>query len=98
MKYLACKQHFFAITSDDLYVILARITFKLTISPINVMLKEFDLFANVSTLQRWWVHIKPVLILKAYRLSELNFFLLKVANIQCFILIAGEIFHNIIRK
>jgi hypothetical protein len=37
--------------------------------------------------------------LKAYRLSELNFFLiLKVANIRCFILIAGEIFHNIIRK
>ena len=37
--------------------------------------------------------------LKAYRLSELNFFLLlKVANIRCFILIAVEIFHNIIRK
>jgi hypothetical protein len=27
-----------------------------------------------------------------------NFFILKVANIQCFILIAVEIFHNIIRK
>ena len=37
--------------------------------------------------------------LKAYRLSELNlFFILKVANIRWFILIAGEIFHNIIRK
>jgi hypothetical protein len=37
--------------------------------------------------------------LKAYRLSELNFFLiLKVANIRCFILIAVEIVHNIIRK
>ena len=37
--------------------------------------------------------------LKAYRLSELNFFLLlKVANIRCFILIAVEIFHNIIHK
>jgi hypothetical protein len=37
--------------------------------------------------------------LKAYRLSELIFFyLLKVANIRCFILIAVEIFHNIIRK
>ena len=37
--------------------------------------------------------------LKAYRLSELNlFFILKVANIRCFILIAVEIFHNIIRK
>jgi hypothetical protein len=29
--------------------------------------------------------------------SELNFFF-KVANIGCFILIASEIFHNIIRK
>ena len=37
--------------------------------------------------------------LKAYRLSELNFFLLlKVANIRCFILIAVEIVHNIIHK
>ena len=37
--------------------------------------------------------------LKAYRLSELNiFFIFKVANIRCFILIAVEIFHNIIRK
>ena len=37
--------------------------------------------------------------LKAYRLSELNFlFILKVANIRCFILIAVEIFHNIICK
>jgi hypothetical protein len=37
--------------------------------------------------------------LDAYRLSELNFFLiLKVANIWCFILIAVEIFHNIILK
>ena len=37
--------------------------------------------------------------LKAYRLSELNFlFMLNVANIWCFILIAVEIFHNIIRK
>ena len=36
--------------------------------------------------------------LKAYRLSELIFFLLKVANIRCFILIAVEIFHNIICK
>ena len=35
--------------------------------------------------------------LKAYRLSELIFFLLKVANIRCFILIAVENFH-IIRK
>jgi len=26
------------------------------------------------------------------------FLILKVANIRCFILIAGEIFHNIIRK
>jgi hypothetical protein len=34
--------------------------------------------------------------LKAYSLSEFSFFLiLKVANIRCFILIAGEIFHNI---
>jgi hypothetical protein len=36
--------------------------------------------------------------LKAYRLSELIFFILKVANIRCFILIAVAIFHNIIRK
>ena len=37
--------------------------------------------------------------LKAYRLSELNlFFILKVSNIRCFILIAVEIFHNIIHK
>ena len=36
--------------------------------------------------------------LKAYRLSEFNFlFILKVANIRCFILIAVEIFHNIIQ-
>jgi hypothetical protein len=39
------------------------------------------------------------IILKAYRLSELNiFFILKVANIRCFMLIAVEIFHNIMRK
>ena len=39
------------------------------------------------------------MVLKAYRLSEFLFFLiLKVANIRCFILIAVEIFHNIIRK
>ena len=36
--------------------------------------------------------------LKAYKLSELIFFILKVANIRCFILNAVEIFHNIIRK
>ena len=37
--------------------------------------------------------------LKTYRLSEsIFFFLLKVANIRCFILIEVEIFHNIIRK
>ena len=36
--------------------------------------------------------------LKAYRLSEFNFlFILKVANIRCFIIIAVEIFHNIIQ-
>ena len=39
------------------------------------------------------------LSLKAYRLSELNyFFILKVANIRCIILIAVEIFNNIIHK
>ena len=37
--------------------------------------------------------------LKAYKLSELIFFfILKFANIRSFILIAVEIFHNIIRK
>jgi hypothetical protein len=36
--------------------------------------------------------------LKAYRLSKLIFFILKFANIRCFILIAVEIFHNIIHK
>ena len=37
--------------------------------------------------------------IQAYRLSELIFlFILKVANIRCFILIAVEIFPNIIRK
>jgi hypothetical protein len=37
--------------------------------------------------------------LKAYRLSKLIFFYIKgVANIRCFILIAVEIFHNIVRK
>ena len=46
MKDLACKQHFFAITSDDLYVICACVTFKLAISPINVMLKEFDVICK----------------------------------------------------
>jgi hypothetical protein len=35
--------------------------------------------------------------LKAYRLSEWIFFILKDANVRCFILIAVEIFHNIIR-
>ena len=34
--------------------------------------------------------------LKAVRIG--SFFILKVANILCFILIAVEIFHNIIRK
>jgi hypothetical protein len=34
--------------------------------------------------------------LKAVRIEF--FFILKVANIRCFILIAVEIFHNIIRK
>jgi hypothetical protein len=45
-------------------------------------------------------YIFCIIILKAYRLSELIFlfFLLKVANIRCFILIAVEIFHNVIRK
>ena len=43
--------------------------------------------------------IYVLIALKAYRLSELNFlFILKVANIRCFILIAVEIFHNIICK
>ena len=36
--------------------------------------------------------------LKAFRLSKLIFFILKFANIRCFILIAVENFHNIIRK
>jgi hypothetical protein len=37
--------------------------------------------------------------LKAYRLSELIFYqILKVANIRCFIVIAVEIFDNIMRK
>jgi hypothetical protein len=36
--------------------------------------------------------------LKAYRLSKLIFFILEFDNIRCFILIAVEIFHNIIRK
>jgi hypothetical protein len=40
--------------------------------------------------------IEQFIILKAYRLSELNyFFILKIANIRCFILIAVAIFHNI---
>ena len=34
--------------------------------------------------------------LKAYSRSDRFFFILKVANIRCFILIAVEIFHNII--
>ena len=36
--------------------------------------------------------------LKAYSSSNWFFFILKVANIRCFILIAVEIFHYIIRK
>ena len=37
--------------------------------------------------------------IQAYRLSELNFlFILKVANIRCFILIVVETFPNSIRK
>ena len=35
-------------------------------------------------------------IIQAVRIEF--FFILKVANIRCFILIAVEIFHNIIRK
>jgi hypothetical protein len=37
-------------------------------------------------------------MLKAYSSSNWFFFILKVANIRCFILIAVEIFHYIIRK
>jgi len=56
---------------------------------LNSVNKQHIFFLIMST-------SKP---LKAYRLSELNFFfILKVANIRCFILIAVEIFHNIIHK
>ena len=44
------------------------------------------------------VYIVDNYTLKAYKLSELIIFILKVANIRCFILIAVEIFHNIIRS
>jgi hypothetical protein len=37
-------------------------------------------------------------MLKVYMPSELILFILKVANIRCFILIAVAVFHNIIRK
>jgi hypothetical protein len=52
----------------------------------DIMLKtEVKMYINVKCL-------------KAYRLSKFNFFISKFANIRCFILIAVEIFHNIIRK
>ena len=35
---------------------------------------------------------------KGIQAVRIEFFLLKVAKIRCFILIAVEIFHNIIRK
>jgi len=56
---------------------------------------------TISSLQTIYNASKKVDIksnlLKEDRLSEMNCFLiLKVANIRCFILIAVEIFHNII--
>jgi hypothetical protein len=39
----------------------------------------------------------PLFYIQAVRI-DFFFLLLKVANIRCFILIAVEIFHNIIRK
>jgi hypothetical protein len=36
--------------------------------------------------------------IKGIQAVRIDFFILKVANIRCFILIAVEIFHNIIRK
>ena len=38
-----------------------------------------------------------IFLLKGIQSLRLFFFILKVANIRCFILIAVEIFHNIIR-
>jgi len=61
----------------------------------------FSVLCTLCCLFPWIAHFWLPLrySLKAYRLSEFNFFLiLKVANIRCFILIAVEIFHNIIRK
>ena len=43
------------------------------------------------------VHTPFTLTLKGIQSLRLIFFILKVANIRCFILIAVEIFHNIIR-
>jgi hypothetical protein len=37
-------------------------------------------------------------MIKGIQAVRIDFFLLKVANIRCFILIAVEIFHNVIRK
>jgi hypothetical protein len=36
--------------------------------------------------------------IKGIQAVRIDFFILKVANIRCFILIAVDIFHNIIRK
>jgi hypothetical protein len=43
------------------------------------------------------VHTPFTLTLKGIQSLRLIFFILKVANIRCFILIAVEMFHNIIR-
>jgi len=57
--------------------------------------QHFKFYKKIAFLEKRLIR----LFLKAYRLSEMNFiFLFKVANFRCFILIAVEIFHNIIRK
>ena len=62
-------------------------------------LKDNVLVNNVCVITQKYTILEPINLLMAYRLSELNFlFVVKVANIRCFILIAVEIFHNIIRK
>ena len=73
---------------------------------IDIQSNKMELRGNLISLIRYEIvvgklktKISQSNTLKAYRLSEWNFFfMLKVGNIRCYILIAVEIFHNIIRK
>jgi hypothetical protein len=70
---------------------------------MNIMLVYIEFFTDekiiwdmiVRFCWYWWKCWPP--LFKGIQSLRLIFFILKVANIRCFILIAVEIFHNIIR-